>query len=204
MKIDTSIIQVLITKAKNLKHPSYLFSFDYNKLHFSCIYLVENSILLITARSTVTVSWSTCINTQTGYIDTFIPNECFNKISRYVLDNKKLNGFFTKIADKLKDISTAQDVVTSSSEEILDIIAKCTTKDNKVYEGERPFYYHYRRVNPSKENLHKIKPTMGFDIYNFCLKNNVTIVWTDTPKPNSLEYLNLDKFKNHILSNINK
>ena len=33
MKIDTSIIQVLITKAKNLKHPSYLFSFDYNKLH---------------------------------------------------------------------------------------------------------------------------------------------------------------------------
>ncbi len=193
MKIAVSTINTLKDKLPNLKHPSCLFSFNYNKLSFRCIYIITNSTLLITTRSKNSISWNTYIDVNSGYIDTFIPNDCFKEIANYVLTNKKVEGFFTKIQEQLDLLaSNEEEIISSSNSEILEIMKSCKTSDKKVYEGDRPFYDHYRRVNPSKNNLNKIKRIMGFNIYKFCLENKITIVWTDVPKANSLDYIEVE------------
>ncbi|MFL1781123.1 hypothetical protein ABSA28_00840 [Candidatus Hepatincolaceae symbiont of Richtersius coronifer] len=202
MKIPISIINSLKEKLPNLKHPSCLFSFDHNKLSFRCIYIIPNSTLLITTRNN-SIAWNTYIDSETGYIDTFIPNDCFKEIANYVLENGKVENFFLKLQERLY-ISSNNIINISSNSELIEIMESCKTKDNKVHEGERPFYDHPRRVNPSTTNLKKINRIMGSDIHNFCLENKVTIVWTDIYKPNSLDYLELEKFKKQILSDINQ
>ncbi|MDR2008733.1 MAG: hypothetical protein LBQ34_07185 [Alphaproteobacteria bacterium] len=204
MKIPISIIKILKDKSSQLKHPSYLFSFDYNKLNFRCIYLATNYTLLITTRSSNSIAWTTCIDTDSGYIDTFIPNDCFKEIASYVVENKKVEGFFAKIQEKLYESSNDKNITTSSNSEIIDIMKICKTTDKYVYEGDRPFYDHFRRVNPSNDNLKKIKRIMGFDMYKFCIGNSITIVWNDSPKDNSLDYLHPEKLQKSILSDIDK
>lgn len=203
MKIPLSAINTLISRAPHLKHPSYLFSFDYNKLSFRFVYLATISTLLITTRGKNTISWNTYIDQNTGYIDTFIPEDCLKELAYYVLKNNRTQNFFQKVQDKLISISENENMLSSSNDEIISIMKTCKTKDSRVYEGERPFYDHYRRKSPSKENLEKIKRIMGVSMHNFCLKHEILISWKDSPQPNSLDYLDPNKLQQYILKNIN-
>ena len=71
--------------------------------------------MLITAHTKKTF-WSTHINTDNGYINTFIPSDCFQKIANYVLDNNKLDAFFTKIINKLSQLANNEIEIRSSSD----------------------------------------------------------------------------------------
>ncbi|MDG2539220.1 hypothetical protein P5Y53_16205 [Dyella jiangningensis] len=56
-------------------------------------------------------------------------------------------------------------------------------------EGDRPFFDHWRRVSASPKGLTKIQRTFGRDIRERCYRHKVTGVWSDTPKPDSLIFL---------------
>jgi len=188
MEDITEIIPPLIEVAERSENKSSLFSFQLNGLSVRGIFFSASRTLTI-GISDRSIAWQCDISD--GKLSEKIPREAYEVVGDALVNNegKRSNKpFFLKLSETLSTLSIAE---PPTDIDILDLLKNCNTKD-KHYdkEGHKPFFDHWRRVKPSSESLRKIQRYFGKAVREECYQNQVTAVWSPTPKQTSLIFLN--------------
>lgn len=169
---------------------SLIFRFSFKELHVRGVYFDGPRTLTI-GIADANVGWQADISE--GRLSALIPREAYSVIKELLKDEagNYTNGpFFARIKAALEHLSVSGEAKQASDGELLELLATCKTKDKKYdKEGERPYFGHWMRVRPSPGGLAKIRRAFGKDICERCYQHGVTGVWFDTPKPDSLVFL---------------
>lgn len=193
-----------------------LFNVAHNKLKANIIYFKEPLTFLIGLKDN-NAGWLLPVD-RNQEISKVIPNEAF-KIIKNSLDEvgnategeitytrHTTEPFFHSILNEMKNLSIDVACVPTAIE--IERGLKKTKTDDKKFddEGDKPFFKNWRRngfrgdkqIEVSPENLSKTCRTFGHEIRKICKRNNITSVWSNTPTPNSLDFISksisLNKF----------
>lgn len=182
---------------------SLLFNYIFNGLNIKCIFFSQPQTFMI-GIADKNVAWQTEISN--GMLSERIPNEAYQVIRDFLKSDDQYSNkaFFEKLKQQLDLID--EKAYSPQSDEINQLIKQCKTADKKYdSEGERPFFDHWRRSRPSPDSLNKIQRYFGKAIKNYCSEQNITAVWSETPKRDSLTFANpKDKVIQSMPTNINK
>lgn len=182
---------------------SLLFNYLFNGLNIKCIFFSQPQTFMI-GIADKNVAWQTEISN--GMLSERIPNEAYQVIRDFLKSDDQYSNkaFFEKLKQQLDLID--EKAYSPQSDEINQLIKQCKTTDKKYdSEGERPFFDHWRRSRPSLDSLNKIQRYFGKAIKDYCSEQNITAVWSETPKRDSLTFANpKDKVIQSMPTNINK
>lgn len=193
----TNELPKLHNLAQQHKNNSLLFKFSFNGLKIKCIFFSQPQTFMI-GITDKNVAWQCEISN--GKLSEKIPYEAYQTISRFLKIGGRYSNkaFFEKLKQHLNLIN--ENVYSPDDKEINQLIKNCKTADKKYdSEGERPFFDHWRRTKPSLNSLNKIQRYFGKEIKDYCYKQEITAVWSDTYKKDSLIFV---KSKNNIIGSM--
>jgi hypothetical protein len=190
MEDVSAVLPGLHELARRARMRLLIFRFTFKGLHVRGVYFDGPKTLTI-GIADANVGWQADISG--GKLSAQIPHEVYSVIKEALKDEAGgyANGpFFARLKAALEHLVVSGEAQQASDDELLELLATCKTKDKKYdKEGERPYFGHWMRVRPSPEGLAKIQRAFGKDIRERCYQHKVTGVWFDTPKPDSLIFL---------------
>ena len=189
------LLERLIEKSADQRNQSILLEFMYRDTRFKGVFFARSKTLTI-AQQDENVGWQTDLSG--GKISKYIPNDAYGKISNLLKtsDNQKYSNdeFFDQLHNALQKIAMSPQVSSPSDSDILNLFGHCATTDTNYDSkfGDKPFFDHWKRVPPGKDenNIKKIQRYFGKEVKDSCYQNKVTAVWSATPKSKSLQFLN--------------
>ncbi len=173
---------------KDTVRKSLLFSFIHNDLNVQGIFFSASQTLMIGIVGTQ-VAWQTSI--LNGEISGSLPNEVYEVIIQHIDISKTTKPFFDILIAELGEIAKCNGIAPCQSE-IEELMGKCKTSDKKYDrgKGEKPFFSHWIRKNPTTNSLEKIQRYFGQCVYKSCCKYRITAAWSKISKDKSLDFIN--------------
>ncbi|OYQ76110.1 hypothetical protein [Wohlfahrtiimonas chitiniclastica] len=182
-------INILVKKMDEKNIKSVLFNFIFSGLKIRGIFYSECRSMTLGIEEQ-NLGWQPEIAAN-GHINQKIPEDIFFKnINLFKQEDKPITTKHLFIAlgnaiDNLKVLNPP------NQKDAFHLLGMCITNDKKYdNEGSKPYFWHWKRVKPSTQNLEKIARYFGSDIKNSCIKLGKTAVWSNMPQKDSFCFSN--------------
>lgn len=200
INISEFLDDLIFSCQKSLSN-SLLIEYKFHSLSIKGVFIAKTKTLIL---NIVDTKHGWCVNVdENGCISEKIPNEVYKTISEKLKDSEGIysnKDFFLKLKEVLQRLSKIEDVIGLSKEEIVNLLKNTKTSDKKYdnKNGDKPFYYCMKRVEPSYNSLNKIERVFGMEIKKLCLKSKITFAWFNNPKNESLIFLDPNRVIHEI------
>ena len=185
---------------------SIIFGFNYKSLNIRCIFFQSTQTILI-GFAERSVAWQ--IDISDNRISEQIPNEVYRVINDLLKNSEEKYSnrpLFDSLLKTIESLELSQ-IENAKNNDIIGLLEYTKTRDKKYdKEGDKPYFNHWRRVDPSSESLYKIQRYFGKNVRESCWKNKVTAVFSENISPNSLTFLSVEDVEEEIehISNLSR
>jgi hypothetical protein len=190
MLIKTTI-DTLIQQSEEHGVLAWLFRFSYSGVRFRGVFFSRSQTILLGVEAK-NVAWQLAVSEE-GNISGWIPKEVFPSLLGVLprVDGKLTTApLFSALGEALDRLAISETKEQAKETDILHLLGECRTKDSRYgVDGELPYFFHWRRVKPSKEARNKIQDHFGREVREVCYRNKVTAVWSAIPRDASLCFL---------------
>ena len=192
MKLDN--YRHLVELSKQSNQSRLLFTFEFYKLQFKCLFFYWSSTFLI-SNSNGQVAYMFALN-DSGDFNGKLPNEFYLSIYKELTDStgsNKVTQLWEALSHHILTL-TIKDIEPITHTDIAKFVRQTSTKD-KDYdsEGAMPFFKNWRRNNErqkvSLDNLNKTERLFGREVRQRCFGENVSSVWSSVYSEKSDDFL---------------
>jgi hypothetical protein len=193
MKLNN--MEKIFLEAREKNYTRLLFNFNFGKILFKCLLLIENKVLMISNIS-CSIGHSITID-DGGNISSYVPNDFYNTIVdelKELYKDNKINLMWNEFDEYLLRLNI--DIISEPrNKDILEIVRSLKTSDSKYDpDGDKPYFKTWIRndINHcSKENNNKTARYFGENIANLCKIGNISSRWSSIMQNDSFCFLKL-------------
>ena len=195
-------IERIFSEAIGNNQKRLLFDFNFGKLCFKCLILIENKVLMISNLSH-SIGHSVVFD-ENNEFSTYVPKDFYSSIVnelKEMFNDNKINIMWAKFDEYLSDFDISK-YSEGSKSDVNKILITMKTKDNDYdIDGDKPYFKKWIRhiVNEvSPKNIKKTARYFGKKIALFCEKENISTGWSNKIQKKSFDFFDINSVENEL------